>query len=1105
MVICFAAGNAGPGSSTVGSPATAKNVLCVGAEENVHSHSAANGGNDPTGTDDCGSTDADADSAADIASFSSRGPCADGRQKPDLVAPGTHITGGVGQSVLTSAGSGTAIPCFDAVGVTALLNASGCGFSPTIGNPNNYFPLGQEFYTTSTGTSHAAPGVAGACALLRQYFINAALAPPSPAMTKAFLVNSTRYLTGTYAGDTLPSPNQGMGAVNLGTAFDGVPRVLRDQLPADKFTASGQTRTVNGVVADGGNPFRVTLAWTDAPGSTIGNAYNNDLDLAVTIGGVTYQGNVFSGGTSVAGGTADGKNNLESVFLPAGASGSFVVTVTAANLNSDGVPNEAPAVDQDYALVIYNATETDVPVITTEPQSQTVSLGSPASFNVAVSTATAPGFQWYFNAAALADATNSSYTLGSVGSSNAGDYTVIVTNIHGSATSAVATLMVAVAPLITTNPASLTVVTGSTANFTVTALGAPPLSYQWQFNGSNIADATTNAYSLPSAQSSDAGEYSVVVSNYAGSVTSAPATLTVSSWSARGVVISQVYGGGGSVGAVYQNDYVELFNASTEAVNLSSWSVQYASAAGTTWSVTSLTGGIAPAGHYLIRLASNGANGSVLPAADRTNTAVNLSSANGKVALVTNQTALTGGNPVGASAVKDFVGFGSANAFEGGAAAPTGSVTTAILRRDGGATDTDNNAADFTSGTPSPHSSVTPNAILDLAILLSHSGSFTQGDTGRVYTIVVTNVGSLVSTSAVSVVETLPAGLTAVEFTGSGWTTSLSPLTATRTDELATNAAYPALTLTVNVASNAPAVVTNLATLTTDGDQNPSNDSASDVTSIIATSGGGNYTGVLAGWDVNGVTGFGGSPQAPSTNAPYVMVGGLTRGAGVTTNLTAASRAWGGNGFNATSETAAVAAGDYVTFSLTANPGYQLSLSAVSRFDYRRSSSGPTSGVLQYQVGAGAFVSLATNTYSTSSSSGAVLPALDLNAIAALQNVGAGTNVTFRIVNFGALSADGTWYVYDYASSTAPDLAVSGSVAPPPGPPPTAPTLTLFSVTEGQMQFTLTGTAGSNYVIEVTPTLEWDAWSPVHTGAAPILFIEPATEDQRYYRGKVWP
>ena len=366
MTFAFAAGNAGPCMQAAGtvhgmdSPGSAKNVITVGASENVRSLSIANGGNDSAGNDACGETDANANSADDIDCGSSRGPCADGRMKPDLVAPGIHITGGVPQVTPppTPVGLGNAISCFDAEGVCALPN------SGTVGNTNNFFPLNQEFYTESSGTSHATPVVAGACALVRQFFVNSNFDAPSPAMTKAFLINSARYLTGEGANDTLWSASQGMGEVNLGTAFDSAARFLRDQVAGDTFTATGQRRVFAGQVTDSTKPFRVTVAWTDAPGSTTGAAYNNDLDLTVTVGGQTYKGNVFKGQYSVAGGKADTKNNVENVFLPAGVSGNFTVTITAANINSDGVPNDGSALDQDFALVVYNGTAASVAAYT---------------------------------------------------------------------------------------------------------------------------------------------------------------------------------------------------------------------------------------------------------------------------------------------------------------------------------------------------------------------------------------------------------------------------------------------------------------------------------------------------------------------------------------------------------------------------------------------------------------------------------------------------------------------------------------------------------------------------------------------------------------------
>lgn len=359
MVIVFAAGNRGTGFNTVGAPGTAKNVITVGASENVRSLNLANGGNSAMGSDGCGYNDASADGAFDLAVFSSRGPCSDGRQKPDLVAPGTHITGGVAQQIVNPNGNGFALTSFKASSICAL---NGGGF---IGSAYNFFPLGQQFYTVASGTSHATPAVAGAAALLRQDFINHQLPAPSPAMTKAFLMNSARYLTGAGANDPLWSPGQGMGQVNLGRALDGVDRVLRDQLPEDLFTASGQTRVFTGRISDTNQPLRVTLAWTDAPGSTVGNAFNNDLDLTVTIGGLTYMGNTFSGAFSMPGGRGDARNNVESVLLPPGLAGDVVVTVTAVNINSDGVPNVGTSLDQDFALVLYNVLATSVPVIST--------------------------------------------------------------------------------------------------------------------------------------------------------------------------------------------------------------------------------------------------------------------------------------------------------------------------------------------------------------------------------------------------------------------------------------------------------------------------------------------------------------------------------------------------------------------------------------------------------------------------------------------------------------------------------------------------------------------------------------------------------------------
>ena len=167
------------------------------------------------------------------------------------------------------------------------------------------------------------------------------------------------------------------------------------------------------------------------------------------------------------------------------------------------------------------------------------------------------------------------------------------------------------------------------------------------------------------------------------------------------LVISQIYGGGGNAGATLKNDFIEIFNRGTTTINLTGWSVQYASSAGTTWQATNLSGSLAPGKYYLIQEAA-GAGGTVnLPTPDATGT-INMSATAGKVALVNSTTVLTGSCP----AAVDFIGYDGANCFEGTATVVL-SNTTAALRNGAGCTDTDNNAADFTIGSPAPRNSAT--------------------------------------------------------------------------------------------------------------------------------------------------------------------------------------------------------------------------------------------------------------------------------------------------------------------------------------------------------------------------------------------------------------
>jgi uncharacterized protein len=174
------------------------------------------------------------------------------------------------------------------------------------------------------------------------------------------------------------------------------------------------------------------------------------------------------------------------------------------------------------------------------------------------------------------------------------------------------------------------------------------------------------------------------------------------------VVISQVYGGGGNSGATLKNDFIELYNRGASAVSLNGWSVQYAAAAGTSWQKTNLTAvSLAPGQYYLIQEAA-GAGGTVpLPAPDAIG-GIAMSATGAKVALVNNQTSLTGSGCPFTASVVDFVGYDGANCSET-SPTPTLSNTTAAIRKGGGSIDTDNNSADFTVGAPTPRNTQYPN------------------------------------------------------------------------------------------------------------------------------------------------------------------------------------------------------------------------------------------------------------------------------------------------------------------------------------------------------------------------------------------------------------
>ncbi|MCK6592142.1 MAG: S8 family serine peptidase, partial [Polyangiaceae bacterium] len=295
-LLVFAAGNSGPDAESVGSPSVAKSALSVGATQRGAS-------------------------AGSMAGFSSCGPTADGRIKPEVAIPGQSIE-----------------------------------------SANSDNDTGSDNCNTRTmsGTSMAAPAAAGLAALVRQYYQNgfhtagAASAGdgfnPSGALIRATLVGSAQAMNNGF----IPGNCQGWGRIALDDALyfksDARRLWVSDDTAGFMTGSSGETKSFVFTVHASGAPFKVTLAWSDFPSTPAASPHlNNDLDLEVTgPGGSIYYGNVFAGGESAPGGSEDRINTLEQVLLKNPAPGEYTVSVRSFN-----VPNGP----QPFALLVMGASK----------------------------------------------------------------------------------------------------------------------------------------------------------------------------------------------------------------------------------------------------------------------------------------------------------------------------------------------------------------------------------------------------------------------------------------------------------------------------------------------------------------------------------------------------------------------------------------------------------------------------------------------------------------------------------------------------------------------------------------------------------------------------
>jgi hypothetical protein len=258
----------------------------------------------------------------------------------------------------------------------------------------------------------------------------------------------------------------------------------------------------------------------------------------------------------------------------------------------------------------------------------------------------------------------------------------------------------------------------------------------------------------------------------------------------------------------------------------------------------------------------------------------------------------------------------------------------------------------------------------------------------------------------------------------------------------------------------------------------------------------------LVAWNSSGISSWGTSPWAPTTTTANLAFGGLTRGSGVTTSGTAASNAWGGNGW-AASSSAGISGNQFVTFTITANSGYTVSLSSFEQ-SYRRSSTGPSSGDLQYSINGGGYTTITTLSFSSTSSSGASTGSISLSGVSALQNVAAGSVISIRIVPYGATGATGTWYVNGSPSPNG--LVINGTVSPVVAGCTTVTPGTISSsggtsfCASGNPTLTLTGaSSGTGIGYQWQSSTDSTTWSPI-SGATSTTYGPISISTTTYYR-----
>lgn len=610
-------------------------------------------------------------SAGTIAAFSSLGPCDDGRIKPDLVANGINLFSPIGSS--------------------------------------------DSSYDTISGTSMATPNAIGSAALVTQLYAREFSGKRMPASTlKSLLIHTADDI-----GNSGPDYTYGWGLINVKAASDliiahknslSLPKIIEGQL-----TNANKTRT-HTLIWDGMSPIRATLTWTDPAGTaqtspdsrTPNLKHNLDTKITAPDGTTIYQPFVmpFVGTWTQAAMSAlatQGKNNvdnIEQVYLATPSQiGTYTVTIS--------INENLTLASQNYSLIMTGgqSSQSNPPpnILITSPIDGTsylpgasvtlaaealdFAIGGLAStvsqvefFNgdISLGVDRSPPFSLSWN-----PPLSGTFLIRAKATDSEGEAAMSVTNsIHVVIGNGV--------PIVT----SFTPAVGQISS-RVTLLGSNFVNLtSVNFNGNDAEFILDSSNQISVRVPPSATNGPVSITNIYGTGTS---TQTFNVYLPP-VLISQIYCAGGHSNTNYRQDYIELYNRSTAPVNLNGWSIQYSIANGNTWQVATLNGTIGPGKFYLIGLYS-AITGTILPSVNRT-AAINLNPLGGKIALVNSTSALLGFSPLDSINLQDFLGFGSANAFEGAAAVATDNL--ALHRTLSNVTDTGNNAMDFALGSPSP-------------------------------------------------------------------------------------------------------------------------------------------------------------------------------------------------------------------------------------------------------------------------------------------------------------------------------------------------------------------------------------------------------------------